>query len=138
MKRAQIAIELFFQIAVFFLVLTWFSNYASSLHDSSALAFTQEKAVATAIVNVANQACASSVKITYTPPCIPNQNTTYVYEAYNYSPDSRILRVRIPETGYFVDVQAACNVTGYATLACGEQVCLTNKAGLASIKNGDC
>ncbi|MGC8850816.1 MAG: hypothetical protein ACP5O3_01115 [Candidatus Micrarchaeia archaeon] len=138
MVRAQLSIELFFALALFFLVLSWVSNYASTVYDSPALVYTQEKAVANSLVAAANAACASNTSSSFYLPCISKRGTNYDYEAFNATSNSPELRVRVPALNSFAQARALCPISGYASAECGTLVCMKSNSSSVLLKNGAC
>ena len=138
MARGQLAIELFFALALFFLVLSWVSNYAFTIYDSPMLVYSEEKAVANSLVVAANRACVSNTGMDFHLPCIAERGTNYDYEAFNVTANSPIVRVRVPVLDSFAEATALCPVSGYASATCNTLVCIKNNQSYVVLKNGAC
>jgi len=132
--RGQIVIELFFAITVFFLVITWLSNYATTVYADPTAVYLQQKSVATQFATLANRACASDVNISFNLPCISAGNQSLSYQVVGMGTPAVTVRSR------FINASAetTCEVAGFVDQACGKAACITKDDNATGIGEGAC
>jgi len=132
--RGQIVIELFFAVTVFFLIITWLSNYATTLYADPTAVYLQEKSVAAQFASLANTACAADVNITFSLPCISEGNQSLSYQLIGVGTPEITARSRFSNA----TAPTVCNAAAFIETACGTAVCIKKDGDVARIDIGAC
>ncbi|MEW5955180.1 MAG: hypothetical protein AB1626_01415 [Candidatus Micrarchaeota archaeon] len=132
--RAQVVIEFFFAVTVFFLIITWLSNYASTAYADESGLYLQQKSVASAFASLASRACASGANITFSLPCVSTGNQTVSYQVIGLNTPSVTVRSSLLNAS----ADAVCRVAAFVEEACGANACVKKEGELARIDAGAC
>jgi len=119
---------------VFFLIITWLSNYASTAYADETTVYLQQKSVASAFAMLASRACASGANTSFSLPCVSTGNQSLSYQVIGLNTPSVVVRSRLLNAS----AETVCNVSAFVDQACGTSTCIKKEGSLARIDAGEC
>lgn len=145
-RRGQLAIEFFFALTLFVLLLPWLSYYAGSTKTdaTAANALMQQRLLAKDLVKTINQACVTNTSITFEFPCVRVGETNLNYSINSsgsliYVKGEAPFRQNVFENAscetLLISLSLECNeARGNAGLACVN----VSQGGAPNVTSGNC